>query len=181
MAPQKWQLPILTFKRGVNTKSVSQSTASSQRSIARLHLSHLSKKTFSWNKMPRLAFWLNDPSEAFWNISTSQVWRQLSRQSVESRGNLAGQTTPHEKRLGVNWKHSATASSLRHVIGKEIRTSGKIYRDALEWRGAQLNVIEAPLSTHPTEAARQSQHWQKAQYLSFPFHFFTCEIKILQR
>lgn len=48
-----------------------------------------------------------------------------------------------EIRLSVNWKHSATASSLRRVIGKEISRSSKIYKDTHEDKGAPLSMIGA--------------------------------------
>lgn len=62
---------------------------------------------------------------------------------MEARGNLAVQTTTLEIRLSVNWKHGATASSLRRVIGKEISRSSKIYKDAHEDKRTQLNMIGA--------------------------------------
>lgn len=59
------------------------------------------------------------------------------------RGGLAVRTTALKKRLSVNWKHSTNASSLRRVIGKEISTGIKIYKDTHKDEGTQLSMIES--------------------------------------
>lgn len=148
MPLQKWQPPILTFKRGVNIKSVSQGSAlcMCQRSILRLHYSHLSK-TFSWNKMPHLASWPNDPVEQAWNIwmlnNTQDRCDASAADSLRSKRRPSRADHGSETRFGVNWKHSPTASSLRRFIGEEISRSSKIYKDTHEDKGTRLNMIGA--------------------------------------
>lgn len=48
-----------------------------------------------------------------------------------------------EIRLSVNWKHSATASSLRRVIGKEISRNSKIYKGTHKDKRRELKTMAA--------------------------------------